>query len=132
MAAFKRNDDPKHYFKEIKSLFPTFGENEKKYLESFKTDVEECTDTLHDLTYLQLVSQFGDPNVIVSEYLAEADPEYLKKRIRVSKHVRVMAVVVIVAVIAASLIWAAVLNKLYAEAKAAMLSVKEITIEQES
>ena len=102
MSRKKTNNDLRRYFKEIKSLFPTYGEREKKYFASFKNAVEESGETGSALTVGQLCAQFGEPNTIVSEYLAVADADYLRKRIKTTKYVKlciaIVALIIVVAV----------------------------------
>jgi hypothetical protein len=51
--------------------------------------------------YVQLISALGEPKVIVSQYIADADAAYLLRRIRIAKFVRIGVVAVIVAVVVA-------------------------------
>jgi hypothetical protein len=97
-------NDLKHYFKEIRSLFPVYGEREKQFLAKFMSMVDEYIATNPDSNYMQLSSVFGEPKTIVSQYIADADSEYLSKRIRTSKAIkRCILVIVLLAIISVAI-----------------------------
>lgn len=101
MAQQSLENDLKHYFKEIKSLFPVYGMKEKQFLASLKSDVDEYIASNPASDYAQLISVFDEPKIIVAQYIAEADAEYLSKRIRMARVVRICATIIVIAVIVA-------------------------------
>jgi hypothetical protein len=102
MAQQSLENDLKHYFKEIKSLFPVYGMKEKQFLASLKSDVDEYIASNPASDYAQLISVFDEPKIIVAQYIAEADAEYLSKRIRVARVVRICATIIVIAIIVAT------------------------------
>jgi hypothetical protein len=127
------NDDKdiRHYFKEIKSLFPVFGKREKRFLLDFKIDVENYRATASSYDYANIVSQFGEPNIIISNYLRDAEPRYLLRQMRLGKYVRRgVAIVVILALIASSAV-VALKSKSYLEAKASYIAREIVIIDEE-
>jgi hypothetical protein len=102
MLQRKLGNDLKHYFKEIKSLFPVYSEREKQFLVGLMSEVDEYIALNPDSDYAQLISVFGEPKTIVSQYIAEADATYLLKRIRTARFIKLGVVVVIIAVVIAA------------------------------
>jgi hypothetical protein len=95
MAQRSLENDLKHYFKEIKSLFPVYGVKEKQFLTSFMSDVYEYIALNPESDYTQLISVFNAPNAIVAQYIADADSAYLSKRIKTAKLARRCILIVI-------------------------------------
>jgi hypothetical protein len=99
MAQQKFENDLKHYFKEIKSLFPVYGEKERQFLANLMSDIEKHIESNPVSDYMQLISSFGEPKVIVSRYIADADSAYLAKQIKTTKLVRIGVVAAIIAIV---------------------------------
>jgi hypothetical protein len=93
------NNDVKRYFKEIKMLLPAFGDSERMLFSTMMAEVDDYAGSNPDSSYEQIVSVFGEPRRIVSQYIADADPEYLLKQIRTSRRIKAMAIVIIIAVV---------------------------------
>jgi hypothetical protein len=94
-------NDLKRYFKEIKSLLPVYGGEEKKFIAAIKVDVDEYAAVDPDCNYERIVSAFGTPKAAVMQHIADADEEYLLRRIRTAKFVKIGIVAGIVAVVIA-------------------------------
>jgi hypothetical protein len=99
MVQQKFENDLKRYFKEIKSLFPVYGEREKQFLANLMSDIGKFTGSNPISDYVQLISSFGEPKTIVSQYLAEADSDYLAKQIKTAKFVRIGVIAIIIAAV---------------------------------
>jgi hypothetical protein len=108
-------NDLKHYFKEIKSLFPVYGGQEKQFLASFMSDVNEYVASNPETDYTQLISVFNEPKIIVSQYIAEADAAYLLKRIKSAMVVKRCVLLVTLLALISAVIFGAVNYKLYIE-----------------
>jgi hypothetical protein len=94
-------NDLKHYFKEIKSLFPAYGKREKQFLADLTSDVNEYIASNPEDGYAGLISAFGEPKTIVSQYIAGVDSEYLAKQIRTARIVKICVAIIAAAVIIA-------------------------------
>jgi uncharacterized membrane protein len=101
MAQKELENDLKHYFKQIKSLFPIYGKKEKEFLNDFMSEAGEYLASNPTSDYAQLVSSLGEPKDVVSQYLANADSEYLAKQIKTTKFVRIGVVAIIIAAVVA-------------------------------
>ncbi len=64
------NQDTKRYIKNCKLLFPIYDVREKRYLEEITRYIGD------DLTYDEIVEQFGTPLEIMLAYLNEQNDEY--------------------------------------------------------
>jgi hypothetical protein len=87
----------KRYFKEIKSLFPVYGEREKLFLADFMSDVNDYAALHPDSDYEQFTSAFGEPKTVVAQYIADADSTYLTKQIKIARFVKAGIMVFIIA-----------------------------------
>lgn len=68
------------YIRQCRTLFPVYGKSERTFLNRLKVQVNEHLDLFPDLSYEKLVEQFGTPKEVVMEYYANADDDYLLKR----------------------------------------------------
>ncbi|MDR1882330.1 MAG: hypothetical protein LBR26_06055 [Prevotella sp.] len=130
MSGNSIDNDLKHYFKAIKSLFPTYGDHEKDFLSVFMEEVKEYASSVSSLDYAQLVSHFGEPNIIASDYFANADTAYLQKRIKTAKYVKTCVVVVIVLALIGVGVKVGFAYKSYVEGKDAYIHATETVIEE--
>ena len=87
------------YIQQCKSLFPVYGKLERTFLNRLKVQVNEHLDLFPDISYNELVKQFGSPREVVMEYYANADDDYLLKRMHFVKHVRIFLSVIAFALI---------------------------------
>ena len=65
------------YLKELRKCFPVFNSSEKKFYNSIKTLVEECSATNPNLTKESLIKSIGEPKEIVARYLIDVDTDIL-------------------------------------------------------
>ena len=56
------------YIQQCKSLFPVYGKLERTFLNRLKVQVNEHLDLFPDISYNELVKQFGSPREVVMEY----------------------------------------------------------------
>ena len=87
------------YIRQWLTLLPVYGKSERTFLNRLKVQVNEHLDLFPDLSYEKLVEQFGTPIVVVMEYYANADVDYLLKRMNFVKHGRIFLSVIAFALI---------------------------------
>lgn len=120
-----------HYFKQIRSLFPTYGGNEKRFLADFKKSVSDFVDNAPDATFEEILSEFGDPKEIIKDYMNDLDIDNLMTRIRLSKAIRIaVALLVLIALLMASTILA-MQYQLHKDAREAIIAFEDIEIIEE-
>ena len=76
------------YIRQCRTLFPVYGNSERTFLNRLKVQINEHLDLFPDLSYEELVKQFGSPKEVIMEYYANADDDYLLKKIDVSKKLK--------------------------------------------
>lgn len=70
------------YMKDIRTLFPTMGKDERDYLKGFKENVLDYVQENNVKSKEELFEEFGNPKEVVTEYLNRVDTEYLIKKIK--------------------------------------------------
>ena len=76
------------YIQQCKSLFPVYGKLERTFLNRLKVQVNEHLDLFPDISYNELVKQFGSPREVVMEYYYNIDDDYLLSKIDLAKKVK--------------------------------------------
>ena len=76
------------YIRQCRTLFPVYGNSERTFLNRLKVQINEHLDLFPDLSYEELVKQFEIPKEVIMEYYANADDDYLLKKIDVSKKLK--------------------------------------------
>ncbi len=90
------NKDTKKYFKECKFLFPTFGKEEKIFLNKIKNIIELDNSSLN---YKEITERLGEPKDIIISYYQEKDSMYLIKKARVAQLLKKFLFILLVAII---------------------------------
>lgn len=80
-------------------IIPCLRKIRANFFKSIKSSSNEHLDLFPDLSYEKLVEQFGTPKEVVMEYYANADDDYLLKRMNFVKHVRIFLSVIAFALI---------------------------------
>lgn len=86
----------KDYLKTVKSTFPTFGKFEKKYLSDLEVHLHEYIDENPSATYDDLISEFGTPSSIISEYFSEIDEHYLLRQLKIRNHIKHFIFIIVI------------------------------------
>lgn len=77
------------YIQQCKSLFPVYGKLERTFLNRLKVQVNEHLDLFPDISYNELVKQFGSPREVVMEYYDNIEDDYLLSKIDLAKKLKV-------------------------------------------
>lgn len=90
------NNICKQYIKQVKTLFPIMGKNEKTYIQNLASSLEDfCEEeSIHSLN--ELYSQFGDPADTLNKYFSSLDTTDIIKRISISKWVKRIALYILI------------------------------------
>ena len=132
MADYKYEKELKQYFKAIKSLFPVFGQNEKRFISDLKADIEEEISSSNPTDFAQIVSHFGEPKTIVANYFLNAETDF-SKRIKTIKLVRIVSISIIAIALFCTIVFIVYISKEYQQSKEAQAtdSVTHITVIEE-
>lgn len=76
------------YIQQCKSLFPVYGKLERTFLNRLKVQVNEHLDLFPDISYNELVKQFGSPREVVMEYYDNIEDDYLLSKIDLQKKLK--------------------------------------------
>lgn len=76
------------YIQQCKSLFPVYGKLERTFLNRLKVQVNEHLDLFPDISYNELVKQFGSPREVVMECYDNMEDDYLLSKIDLAKKVK--------------------------------------------
>jgi hypothetical protein len=114
-------------------LFPVYAEKEKQFLASLMSDVDEYIASHPESDYMQLISAFGEPKTIVSQYIADADAACLLKRIRTATIMKRCVLIVILIALASAVIFGITNYRLYIEGQEYYIDreVTEVTTEEQ-
>lgn len=96
------NNICKQYISEIKAFFPIIGKSERSYLAKLKTNIKNYCDETGITSKEELYKNYGLPNEVVSNYYSTVDTEYVIKKIRTSKHIRIFIVVLLALAVVAT------------------------------
>jgi hypothetical protein len=119
--------DLKRYFKEIKSLFPVYGEREKLFLADFISDVNDYAALYPESDYTQLIAAFGEPRIIVSQYIANADSAYLTKQIKIAAIVRRCVLIIVALAFITAVMFTVLKYQSYVEMREQYIA-REVTV----
>lgn len=125
-----KNTLTKHYIRCIKDCFPIRGKQERQYLKQLEIHVEEFLSINETATYETLVSEFGSPTNIVSEYFSAVDEEYLFKSLNKKRYIRNIAIFVIFLMISYTAFRAVLLYKEFQKAQKSHIAYEITTIEE--
>ena len=76
------------YIRRCKQLFPVYGKYEQQFLKRLQQQANEFLAQNPNITYEELVTQFGSPKDIVVGYYDTIDDDYLLKKLNLVKTIR--------------------------------------------
>lgn len=104
---YKMNKVYKKYISSIEALFPVKGKAEKKYLDNFKINVLDYVEENNVTSMDVLNDEFGTPSEVVNTYFSSVDTEYVVKRVKHSKWLKLSFITILIAVVIGIGIYAA-------------------------
>ena len=79
------NKNSKKYYRDIKSVIPSVGKQEKRLIKDYKLRIMELNEINPGITYDELLQNLGSPVNVITEYYEGADTGYIMKKIRTTK-----------------------------------------------
>ena len=116
------------YMKDIRTLFPTMGKDERDYLKGFKENVLDYVQENNVKSKEELFEEFGNPKV-VTEYLNRVDTEYLIKKIKRTTIIKRGILIIVMMFMGVNLYRATLIYKDYKESINARIYEERTTIE---
>ena len=86
----------RQYMKEVTTLFPTMGKEEKTYVKNLEVSIEDCIEESHLDSIEALYDTFGTPADVLASYLSSADTEYVSKLVKKKVYVKYFFIAFIV------------------------------------
>ena len=120
--------DLRLYFKQIKSLLPLYGKQERRFLENFKEDVEDYIERNPNATINDITAEFGEATYVAASYIENLESEDLNKRLSLKKMFWYMILAVVMVAFAFAVFEAVLLYKEYLAAQDAHMVREETTI----
>ena len=105
--------EAKKYYREINTLLPSKCDCGKSVLESIKMRILEIECTTPKVTYDELCDTLGEPKTVISDYYSIVDVDYLVKKLRFAKKMRICSYIALVTIIACSFTVAAYYRQAY-------------------
>ncbi|MGN0448771.1 MAG: DUF6120 family protein [Ruminococcus sp.] len=99
----------KQYISEVKALFPIMGKNEKIYVNKLKKHLENYCEESCIASKQELYESYGQPNDIVNDFFSSADTEYIVKKIKISKYIKIAITSLLVIALATASIYCTIL-----------------------
>ena len=117
------------YMKDIRTLFPTMGKDERDYLKGFKENVLDYVQENNVKSKEELFEEFGNPKEVVTEYLNRVDTEYLIKKIKRTTIIKRGILIIVMMFMGVKLYRATLIYKDYKESINARIYEERTTIE---
>ena len=80
----------KKYLRNCKRLFPVYGKRERQFIKRLRDRIQEHIDSSPNLTYEELLEQFGSPKDIVIEYYNTVDDDYLLRKTNLVNYLKIV------------------------------------------
>lgn len=77
-----------NYLAKIRKSFPFIGRDEKKYLKNFKNSIKN--ENTKNLSYSEMVEQFGEPEDISKQYFEDVGMTTFKKKISFGRKIVIL------------------------------------------
>lgn len=117
------------YMKDIRTLFPTMGKDERDYLKGFKENVLDYVQENNVKSKEELFEEFGNPKEVVTEYLNRVDTEYLIKKMKRTTIIKRGILIIVMMFMGVNLYRATLIYKDYKESINARIYEERTTIE---
>ena len=100
------NSYTKQYIREVKSLFPSKGKQERDYLKKLSITIDEYCEEEQINNKQDIYKKYGKPIDIVYDYYSALDTEAIVKKIRLAGFIRLGLVLLIIIALIATTIYA--------------------------
>lgn len=122
----------RNYLSEIRHLLPFVRKPEKRFLADIRQTIYDYCETSETISFDVLISVFGEPKDLVSNYISEKDSVILRKELRFSQHVKYTLFVLLSIVLLLAGLRASTIFLDYQHAQKAQIDHEVIVIEDEA
>lgn len=125
------NANLKQYLKNIKTMLPLKGKEEKKFITDLNNSIQDYIESNPDYTILDIYDRFGTPAEIVSGYFDTVDINRLISRLKVSKWIKRAILILILLAFSYNCFKGVLLFREFQSAQQSNAYVIETTLEEE-
>ena len=122
------NKNGKQYYREIKTIFPSMGKNERRLLKRYKVRITELCDANSNISYASIIKELGTPIDVITDYYENVETEYLMKRLQPTKLIRRLIYIMLIITLILLVVSIAFNYKLYIDATQAIPAMQETII----
>lgn len=119
----------RQYISDVKSLFPIVGKEERIFLAKLKKTIENYCDEEEFTSITELYDSFGQPNEIVNSYYSDVDTQYVIRKIKTAKAVKLTIMAFLLVYLISVIIYGIKTYTQYEKFIDSMVYYEEITIE---
>lgn len=123
------NKNGKKYYREIKTLFPSKGKNERRLLRRYKYRITELCDTDSNISYAAIIQELGTPIDVITDYYENVETEYLMRRLQSTKLVRHFIYIMLIVALILLIVSISFNYKLYIDATHSIPTIQETIIQ---
>ena len=120
----------KKYLRNVRSSFPVFRKNERRFFDEFKFAVGEYESLFPECSMNDLDKRFGTPKEIVIDYFNNMDSEKYLSTMRKSLYIRISTVTALVLFIIFFFLQTYLLFQARNKFEESMITTEKITINQ--
>lgn len=119
--------DARRYYRKIKTLVPSKDKYKESLLKGIKMRILELENLSDNVTFEDLCDIIGTPEDVITNYYNTIDIDYLLKRLRITRTIRICAYIALVVIILCSAIFIGFSHSVYNNTNSAIVQ-KEKTI----
>lgn len=123
------NRNSKKYFRDIKTMIPSKGAQEKRLVRDYKTRIAELNEKNPNITYDELQQTLGTPVDIITSYYEGADTDYIIKSVRTTRIIRIGICCMLILTLSAFAVSAGINVRLYQDIHQGIVTHEKIVIE---
>lgn len=102
----------KQYIKDVKTVLPCYGKQEKAFIKYLNQQLTDYSEQQSDVTYNDLVNEFGYPVNLIADYYQSCDEATLIHKLKIRKYFYSVIIAGIFAVLFVSGLRYAVIQKI--------------------
>lgn len=121
----------KQYINAVQKQFKNYHTKDPRFISDLRNAVITFADQTSSLDYKQLISQFGESETLVSDYLAEELPDTRKKKLYFSWHVKIACGVILVLAIVCACVFYFTLDKIHKEEQNSYINREIVILEED-
>ena len=116
------------YLKLVYHLLPSHGKNERRFFCDFKNSVDDYIESQNSNSNIDLTSEFGEPQDVVSDFLRFQTSTYLLRQINRHNYYRIILILVTSAIFVMLSIFSITCYNAYQDSEDSVITHDQTTI----